>query len=163
MLLSGIIERAGGRTTYEFGYDNLFLPIGMSGISWESDPAGHTIGGWGIDATAREFAKFGHLYLNKGLWDGEQIVSEAWVDESVRPVSEEIDFYGYQWWLVRDSEGNTGSIVPDDVFYAQGLLNQNIFVIPGEDIVIVRTASDLLSNKWNRMEFLRLVMESIIH
>ena len=163
MLLSGIIERAAGRTAYEFGYDNLFLPIGMSGISWESDPAGHTIGGWGIDATVREFAKFGHLYLNKGLWDGEQIVSEAWVDESVRPVSEEIDFYGYQWWLVRDSEGNTGSIVPDDVFYAQGLLNQNIFIIPGEDIVIVRTASDLLSNKWNRMEFLRLVMESIIN
>ncbi|MGD9345824.1 MAG: serine hydrolase [Candidatus Aminicenantes bacterium] len=163
MLLSGIIERASGRTAYEFGYDNLFLPIGMSGISWESDPAGHTIGGWGIDATVREFAKFGHLYLNKGLWDGEQIVSGGWVDESVRPVSEDVDFYGYQWWLVPDSEGNSGSIVPDDVFYAQGLLNQNIFVIPGEDIVIVRTASDLLSNKWNRMEFLRLVMESINH
>lgn len=163
MLLSGIVERAAGRTAYEYGYDNLFLPIGMSGISWESDPAGHTIGGWGIDETVREFAKFGHLYLNKGWWDGEQIVSESWVDESVRRVSEEVDFYGYQWWLVPDSGGNSGSIVPDDVFYAQGLLNQNIFVIPGEDIVIVRTASDLLSNKWSRMEFLRLVMEAIIY
>jgi CubicO group peptidase (beta-lactamase class C family) len=163
MLLSGIIDRTTGRTAYEFGYDNLFLPIGMHGISWESDPAGHTIGGWGIDATVREFAKFGHLYLNKGWWDGEQIVSETWVEESVRPVSEEIDFYGYQWWLVPDSEGNSGSIVPDDVFYAQGLLNQNIFIIPGEDIVIVRTASDLLSEKWSRMEFLTLVMESILY
>jgi CubicO group peptidase (beta-lactamase class C family) len=163
MLLSGIIERATGRTAYEYAYDNLFLPIGMPGISWESDPAGHTIGGWGIDATIREFAKFGHLYLNKGWWDGEQIVSETWVDESVRPVSEEVDFYGYQWWLVPDSDENTGSIVPDDVFYAQGLLNQNIFIIPGEDIVIVRTASDLLSEKWSRMEFLRLVMEAILY
>ncbi len=163
MLLSGIIQRATGRTSYEFGYDNLFLPIGIPGIMWESDPAGHTIGGWGIDATVREFAKFGHLYLKKGQWDNQQVVSEEWVSESVRPVSETVDFYGYQWWLVPDNEGNTGSVVPDDVFYAQGLLNQNIFIIPGEDIVIVRTATDLLSNKWNRMEFLTLVMESILY
>jgi CubicO group peptidase (beta-lactamase class C family) len=162
MLLSGIIERVTGRTAYEFGYDNLFLPIGMPGISWENDPTGHTIGGWGIDATVREFAKFGHLYQKKGQWDGQQVVSEAWVDESVRPVSEEVDFYGYQWWLNPDSGGNPGLVVPDDVFYAQGLLNQNIFIIPGEDIVIVRTATDLLSEKWDRMEFLTLVMESIL-
>jgi CubicO group peptidase (beta-lactamase class C family) len=163
MLLSGIIERATGRTAYAFGYDNLFLTIGIPNISWESDPAGHTIGGWGIDATVREFAKFGHLYLNKGWWDGEQVVSEGWVDESVRPISEGVNFYGYQWWLKPDSGGNQGSIVPDDVFYAQGLLNQNIFIIPGEDIVIVRTATDLFSNKWNRWEFLKLVMESILY
>lgn len=163
MLLSGIIERAAGRTAYEFGYDNLFLPIGMPGINWESDPAGHTIGGWGIEATVREFAKFGHLYLKKGWWDGQQVVNETWVAESVRPVSEAVDFYGYQWWLVPDSGRNTGAVVPDDVFYAQGLLNQNIFVIPNEDIIIVRTAADLLSDKWDRMEFLTLVMESILY
>jgi CubicO group peptidase (beta-lactamase class C family) len=97
------------------------------------------------------------------LWDGDQIVSKAWVDESVLPISEEVDFYGYQWWLVPDNEGSSGSIVPDDVFYAQGLFNQNIFIIPGEDIIIVRTASDLLSEKWSRMEFLTLVMESILY
>jgi CubicO group peptidase (beta-lactamase class C family) len=163
MLLSGIIERATGRTAYAFGYDNLFLPIGIPDISWESDPAGHTIGGWGIDATVREFAKFGHLYLKKGRWDNQQVVSEAWVDESVLPVSEGVNFYGYQWWLNPDSGGNQGAVVPDDVFYAQGLLNQNIFIIPGEDIVIVRTATDLYSNKWNRWEFLKLVMESILY
>jgi CubicO group peptidase (beta-lactamase class C family) len=163
MLLSGIIERATGRTAYAFGYDNLFLPIGIPDIIWESDPAGHTIGGWGIDAKVREFAKFGYLYLKKGQWDNQQVVSEVWVDESVRPVSEGVNFYGYQWWLKPDSEGNQGSVVPDDVFYAQGFLNQNIFIIPGEDIVIVRTSTDLLSNKWNRWEFLQLVMESILY
>lgn len=163
MLLSGIIGRATGRTAFEFGYDNLFLTIGIPDISWESDPAGHTIGGWGIDATVREFAKFGHLYLNKGQWDNQQVVSEVWVDESVRPVSEGVNFYGYQWWLNPDSLGNQESVVPDDVYYAQGLLNQNIFIIPGEDIVIVRTATDLFSNKWNWRDFLTLVMESILY
>lgn len=163
MLLSGLIERASGRTAYAFGYDNLFLPIGIAGIHWESDPAGHTIGGWGIEATIRDYAKFGFLYQKKGRWQDRQIVSEAWVDESTQSSSGDLDFYGYQWWLLPSLGGHEASNVPEDTFYALGLFNQNIFVIPSEEIVIVRTAQEVLSTKWNALEFLKLVMDSVIN
>jgi CubicO group peptidase (beta-lactamase class C family) len=162
VLLSGLINRAIGRSAYDYGYENLFFPIGIPGISWESDPAGHTTGGWGIKATIREFAKFGYLYQNKGRWDDRQIVSEGWVTESVQPTSETVDYYGYQWWLRPGLGGDEQTNVPEDTFYALGLFNQNIFVIPSEEIVIVRTAQELLFTEWNALEFLTLVMDSIV-
>ncbi|MFC2166313.1 serine hydrolase domain-containing protein, partial [Acidobacteriota bacterium] len=163
MLLSGLIDRASGRTAYAFGYDNLFLPIGMPDIRWEGDPSGHTIGGWGIEATVRDYAKFGYLYQKKGRWDDRQIVSEAWVDESTQPISGETDHYGYQWWLLPALGGHEESDVPEDTFYALGLFNQNIFVIPSEEIVIVRTAEGVLSTNWSALEFLNLVMDSLVN
>ena len=162
MLLSGIIHSALGISAYEFGREYLFIPIGIPNIRWESDPVGHTIGGWGIDATVREFAKFGYLYSKGGLWENRQIIPEEWVRESVQPASENITGYGYQWWLLATFSGWEESIVPRDTFIAIGLFEQQIFVIPSKELVIVRTANDLGSSGWNELEFLTLVLESII-
>lgn len=162
MLLSGIIEKSANRTAYDFGLEHLFAPIGISGIEWRSDPVGHTIGGWGIQATVREFAKFGCLYLKKGKWEDRQIVPESWVVRSLQPVSPEVNFYGYQWWLLPALSGYADSSLPPKTFLAWGIFTQQIFVIPEEDLVIVRVANDPGSEEWDEVEFLELVLDTIL-
>ncbi|MCP4155186.1 MAG: serine hydrolase, partial [bacterium] len=87
ILLSGIIGAAAGKTAYAFALEHLFNHTGLSEVTWESDDAGLTVGAWGIRASLREFAKFGYLYLNYGLWEDRQVVPRAWVEDSLQPVA----------------------------------------------------------------------------
>ncbi len=163
MLLSGILERAVDRTAFQFAQENLLNHIGAAGITWNSDPAGHTIGGWGIRATVREYAKFGYLYLKKGEWEGGQVVPRQWVEESTRPVGHGTTGYGYQWWLAPVLSGFYGSIVPPGTFLAWGIFTQQVFVIPAKDIVIVRVGYDEnpYDDEWREVEFLTMVLEAV--
>lgn len=161
MLLSGLFTRALGISAYEFGQEYLFEPLGIPDIIWHTDSAGHTIGGWGIEATVREYAKFGYLYLKRGRWEEHQVISESWVNESWEPVSENIDFYGYQWWLLPVFAGHEDSIVPEDTRIAWGIYTQQIFIIPSEDLVIVRVADDPGSPEWDELEFLTRIVKSL--
>lgn len=162
MLLSGLFNRVLGIPAYQFGLENLFAPLGIPQIIWENDPAGQTIGGWGIEATVREYAKFGYLYSRGGEWEDRQIVPRSWVYQSVQPVSESVNNYGYLWWLRPSLGGYEGSLIPEDTFFALGLFTQQIFVIPSEDLVIVRMANDLILDDWNEADFLTLILESLI-
>jgi CubicO group peptidase (beta-lactamase class C family) len=162
MLLSGIIHSALGVSAYEFGREHLFIPIGIPDIRWESDPVGRTIGGWGIEATVRECAKFGYLYSQNGRWEARQIIPAEWVYDSLQPANPDVTFYGYQWWLLPAFSGWEDSIVPRDTHVAIGLFEQQIFVIPSQELVIVRTADDFGSSGWNELEFLTMVLESIL-
>jgi CubicO group peptidase (beta-lactamase class C family) len=162
MLLSGILQEASGQTAYQFAQASLLGPLGLSGISWESDSAGHTVGGWGIRATVREFAKLGYLYFQRGRWDDRQVVPEAWVAESLRPASSRIDFYGYQWWLAPVLAGQEASAVPSDTFLAWGIYTQQVFVIPSLRLVVARVADDPGSDAWDEVAFLTLIIDSIV-
>ena len=162
MLLSGLFNRVSGVSAYQFGLENLFIPIGIPNIVWQSDSAGQTIGGWGIEATVREYAKFGYLYSKGGEWEDRQVIPRGWVYQSVQPVSENVNYYGYQWWLRPSLGGYEGSLIPDDTFFAVGLFTQQIFVIPSEDLVIVRMANDLTSAEWNEVDFLAIILESLL-
>jgi CubicO group peptidase (beta-lactamase class C family) len=161
MLLSGLFTRVLSISAYEFGQEYLFGPLGIPHIFWHSDPEGHTIGGWGIEATIREYAKFGYLYSKKGRWEKRQVIPKSWIYESWEPVSESIDFYGYQWWLLPVFEGHEDSIIPEDTYIAWGLYTQQIFVIPSKDLVIVRMADDPGSSEWDELEFLTRIMKSL--
>jgi CubicO group peptidase (beta-lactamase class C family) len=161
MLLSGLFNRATGLSAFQFGLDYLFSHIGIPNIVWQSDPTGQTIGGWGIEATLREYAKFGYLYSKDGEWESRQIVPESWVYRSVQPVSENMTHYGFQWWLRPALGGYENTLIPNDLFYALGLFTQQIFVIPSKDLVIVRMADDLTSEEWNEVDFLTLILESL--
>lgn len=161
MLLSGILQIAAGTTSYQYALENLFEPLGITEVSWESDNAGHTVGGWGINATVRSYAKFGFLYLNYGEWEGRQIVPRSWVEQSLSPVTDNIDFYGFQWWLSPVFQGVQNSIIPEDLFLAWGIYTQQIFVIPSLDLVIVRVANDPDSEEWDEIQFLELIIASI--
>lgn len=163
MLLSGIIEKSTTMTAFDFAKIHLFAPLGLDEIIWLSDPSGHTITGWGIRGTGREFAKFGYLYLQNGLWEDVQVVQEGWIQESRQPVSENVTKYGYQWWLRSVLGEDIGPNIPDKILIAWGIYTQQIFVIPGKDLVIVRLGFDRDPNndEWKEAEFLSRVLDCL--
>ena len=164
ILLAGIVEAVSGMRAADYATEHLFGPLGITNISWEADPAGHTIGGWGIDATVRDFAKFGYLYLNRGQWDGEQIVSEEWVTQSTSSPWEGLDYYGYHWWLL-PAFGNYESYgIPEDTYFGVGIYVQRLYVVPEENLVVVRMGNDGPGSgeNWNTLTFLQLILDAIV-
>ncbi|GGK37102.1 MULTISPECIES: serine hydrolase domain-containing protein [Flavobacteriaceae] len=119
----------------DFWYTELIDKIGMSSMIVETDATGNYIGssyGW---ATARDWAKFGLLYLNEGNWNGEQILNKSWVNYSKTPTNTSNGEYGAQFWL---NAGGVYSNVPKDLFSCNGYQGQYVFIIPSKDLVIVR-------------------------
>lgn len=119
----------------DFWYSAVIDKIGMSSMIVEQDMTGTFVGssyGW---ATARDWSKFGLLYLNKGNWNGEQILDESWVKYTATPTNTSEGKYGAQFWL------NAGGKFPDaprDMFYCSGYQGQMVAIIPSKDMVIVR-------------------------
>ncbi|WP_029036665.1 serine hydrolase domain-containing protein [Salinimicrobium xinjiangense] len=136
-LLSGYIrDQFESQQEYlDFWYRELIDKIGMHSMTVEADLSGNYVGSSYSWATARDWAKFGLLYLNKGNWNGEQILTEDWVDYTVQPVEGSDGQYGAHFWL------NAGGIYPDvprDLFSANGFQGQHVFIIPSKDLVVVR-------------------------
>lgn len=124
--------------------DSLFGPIGMNPIV-EFDPAGTYYGSALIWATARDWARFGMLYLRDGVWNGRRVLPEGWVDFARTPGPDSnTDVYGAHWWLTPpNAEGRPmRSLITDpdlaDAFSAQGHEGQIIVVAPSKDLVLVR-------------------------
>lgn len=134
MLISGIIERATGRSAGAFAQEVLFGPIGMT-ADWWTDAVGHTLTYCCVDTTSRDFARFGVLFARGGEWNGRQVVSREWIEEATRPISD-VPFYALQWWTNVSGLVVNGAEVR--LFTARGLHNQNIYVFPEIDLVIVR-------------------------
>jgi hypothetical protein len=130
-LLSVIVQNTTGTRTLTFARKYLFGPLGITDIKWMVSPQNVDVG-WGeMWLRPRDMAKIGWLYLNKGKWDGKQIVPKKWVEASTRGHIDSTLFphYGYQWWV--------------DTFYymAVGYKGQFIYVIPGKDMVVVFTGA----------------------
>jgi len=158
-LLSGFIKNQ-FKTQQEyldFWYTELIDKIGMSSMIVETDASGNYIGssyGW---ATARDWAKFGLLYLNEGNWNGEQILNKSWVNYSKTPTNTSSGQYGAQFWL------NTEGVYPDvskDLFSCNGYQGQYVFIIPSKKLVVVRFG--LTENpEFNVNTFLNEIISSI--
>lgn len=136
-LLSVILQQAAGMTEFEFAKEHLFAPLGMDSVEWGADPQGISDGGNGIGMTTRDAAKFGQLFLNSGEWNGQQIISREWVEESTKVRVErsgQNGSYGYQWWMRPFGEGNY------DTYFAMGHGGHYIFVVPELELVTVITA-----------------------
>jgi hypothetical protein len=139
-LLSAILQEATGMTELDFARQNLFEPLGISEVFWQSDPQGYTHGWGDLYLKPRDAAKIGYLWLNKGVWDGQQIVSAAWVADSVTAHSSGgMDDYGYGWWVSEDS------------YYALGRGGQNVKVYPAYNAIVVTTASGFDYDQFNPM------------
>jgi CubicO group peptidase (beta-lactamase class C family) len=130
-ILSGIVTAATGVSTLRFAEENLFEPLGITRYAWSEDGAGTTIGGFDLQLSPRDMAKFGYLYLHGGEWDGKQIVSQQWVEKSTSTLTKPYATlgYGYQWWTTPSQ----------NMYSCRGLYNQMIYVLPDQDIVIVIT------------------------
>ena len=133
-ILSRIVrDVVGGRDAYEQLLANeLFGPLGMTSATARFDDAGTFIASSFVYATARDYARFGHLYLRDGVWNGRRVLPEGWVDHARRIRSRDDETgncYGAQWWVAGDEWGS---------FWANGYEGQSILVSPGCDLVVVR-------------------------
>ena len=124
-LLSAIIQETTGMSALAFAQEHLFGPLGVSDVIWPPGPQGNNRG-WGeLKLAPHDMAKLGYLFLNEGLWDGQQVVSAAWVKAATSGGS-----YGYQWWLK-----------PSGFYFATGVGGQEIWVLPARDMVVVMTGA----------------------
>jgi len=140
-ILSGILTKATGMSTYEFAQQYLFDPLDITVKRWDQDSLGYYFGFGYLWFSPRDMARFGQLYLDKGFLDGQQIIPAEWIEESTQEYSADASWfkkhfedigYGYQWWLAQ-----AGGY---DVHFALGHGGQIIANIPELDMVIVTTA-----------------------
>ena len=134
-VLSAIVTKRTGETLTEYLTPRLFGPLGITKYYWETCPKGITKGGWGLFLCAEDMAKLGQLYLQRGKWNGQQLVSEYWIEISTaRHLKTQNDTYGYgyQLWM----EQRPGS------FEYNGMLGQNVIIYPDMDTVLVTNAGN---------------------
>jgi CubicO group peptidase (beta-lactamase class C family) len=172
--LTGILASATGRSARDFARENLFVPIGIqvdrnivfqskeeqlsvmtkeNNLSgWVADPQGINTAGWGLFLTPMEMATIGQLYLNRGAWNGKQLVSAGWIDESTREHSRWIELgltYGYLWWVIDEKERS---------FAAMGDGGNIIYVNPAINLVIA-IASRFVPRPRDRINFIKDTLE----
>lgn len=136
-LLSAILTKATGKSTFEFAREYLGESLGFNLAPWPTDPQGIYFGGNDMEMTARQMLQFGELYLNGGQVKEKQILSEDWVMLSLKrhaiSTRERGRYYGYGWWLKK--------MAGYDVKYAWGYGGQYIILVPELNLVIVTTSS----------------------
>ena len=134
-ILSAIVTERTGQSLTEYLEPRLFDPLGITRYFWEICPKGITKGGWGLFLCTEDMAKLGQLYLQKGKWNGQQIIPEFWVEVSTAKHKASIEGtfgYGYQLWM----EARPGS------FEFNGMLGQNVIVYPDMNMVVVTNAGN---------------------
>ena len=138
-LTSVILEEAVGMGTVDFANQYLFNPLGLGEKTWWADNRGYNYGGVGLCVTPRDMIKFGRLYLNHGVYNGQQIIPVSWVNESTQThisTNNVVPYgssYGYYWWIANE-RGHY-------IFYATGYGGQFIFCVPDLNLVTVATCN----------------------
>jgi len=148
-LLSAILTRVSGASTWQFAQESLGKPLGFTLARWPQDPQGIYFGGNDMLLTPRQMLAFGELYIHRGRANGRQIIPAEWVYASflprVRSRRESDRFYGYGWWI-RELAGQQTS-------YAWGFGGQFIFVVPQLDLVVVTTSATTLEEERRNHRF----------
>lgn len=139
ILLSAILKSRTGVHADVYAARHLFPALGIEKWYWHRNFDGHTHTGGGLSLTARDMAKLGQLYLNKGKWAGVQVLPESWVEESLRmqvdltPPGQPPAGYGYLWWILAPDPRGAGKEL---VYAARGRFGQFIFIVPEHDMVV---------------------------
>ncbi len=136
-MCSAIIQKVTGKTTLDYLTPRLFEPLGIENPTWETCPMGINVGGWGLSVRTEDISKLGQLYLQKGNWEGKQLLSEAWVEEATsfqtsngsNPDSDWDQGYGYQFWRCRYN-----------AYRGDGAFGQYCIVFPEQDAVLAITS-----------------------
>ena len=156
-LLSGILRKElGSQQEYlDYWYRELIDKIGMNSMIIETDMAGHYVGSSYAWATARDWGKFGLLYAHKGNWNGTQIFAPEWVDYVAKPTPTSNGTYGAQFWL--NAQGKMKD-VPKNMLYADGYQGQRVYILPDQEIVIVRFG---LKGNYDENAFLKGILNAV--
>jgi CubicO group peptidase (beta-lactamase class C family) len=130
-LLSPILQKATGMTALDFAKEYLFGPLGITDVMWLTDPQGFNRGSEGIYLRPTDMARLGYLWQHGGMWEGEQIVPRAWLEQAVLPRLDagDGDAYGYGFWV----DPKSGD------FDAIGRGGQRISIVPAQDFLLVTT------------------------
>ena len=136
-MLSAIVQKATGQTVLDYLQPRLFEPLGIEQPTWETSPQGISTGGYGLSIRTEDIAKFGQLYLQKGKWQGKQLVPASWVEAATarqtsngsNPNSDWDQGYGYQFWRCRHG-----------AYRGDGAFGQYCIVLPEQDAVIAITS-----------------------
>jgi len=152
-MLSAAVQKATGQTVLDYLKPRLFDPLGIVQPTWEASPQGISAGGYGLSVRTEDIAKFGQLYLQKGKWNGRQLIPEAWVSAATArqtsngssPKSDWDQGYGYQFWRCRYG-----------AYRGDGAFGQYCIVLPEEDAVIaitsgVRDMQAVLNLVWEKL------------
>ncbi len=135
-MLSGILrDRMSEKEYFNFPYKYLFDKIGASSFIIETDASGNFVSSSYAWATARDWAKFGQFFLNEGLVDSTSLLPSGWIDFTTEVANDSKGEYGAHFWLPTKEEYPNS---PKDMYFADGFQGQRIFIIPSEDLVIVR-------------------------
>jgi CubicO group peptidase (beta-lactamase class C family) len=141
-MLSAIVQKVTGEKIVDYLKPRLFDPLSIEGMDWEVDPLGINSGGWGLRVKTEDMAKFGQLFLQKGKWNGKQILPAAWIEEATtkkidqnpdatqaeKDSNDWLQGYCYQMWRARNN-----------AFRADGAYGQYIIVMPDQDAVVAIT------------------------
>ena len=163
-LVSRIIRHTLGEDDYrQFPYRALFGPLGMRSTQFESDASGTFVGSSFLYAKARDWAKFGLLYCQDGVWLGERILPEGWVYYSTTPVATDRQ-YGAHFWLNIQQKNSTMDLdrpLPADAFHAMGYEGQCVSIVPSQQLVVVRLGLTRKSSAWRQDRFLNLIIDAL--
>ncbi len=136
-LLSPVLDKAAGEPIQDYARKRLFEPLGMRHTRLHLDSKNHAWTYADMETTARDFARLGMLMQNKGMWRNRRIVSEKWVGQSTEPSQNLNPGYGLLWWLPENLKG----------FAAKGYLDTNLYVIPEQQLIVVRMQSKPAADK----------------
>jgi CubicO group peptidase (beta-lactamase class C family) len=149
-LLAAVLNYALNGNLRQFAQKELFNPLGIGDVYWEIDPQGIPFGGANLFLSIQEMLKIGYLYLQNGFWDGQQLLPQQWVVESMSAKVHAKDHfdYGYAWWI-RDFDLDN-SLQPIRVVCACGWAGQRIYIIPEmESVIAIISKADLWANTEN--------------
>jgi len=157
-ILSGIMRTLIGndQSYHEFPYSEIFNKIGISSMIIETDAAGNFVGSSYGYASARDWARFGLLYYNDGVWKGDTILPKGWVSYTTTPAAASKGEYGAQFWLNKSKKLPDA---PEDLFSCNGHRGQRVFIIPSRNLVVVRLGFS--EEGFNHNEFLKGILAAI--
>jgi CubicO group peptidase (beta-lactamase class C family) len=141
----------------------LFEPLRMSSAVLETDAAGTFVGSSLMYATARDWARFGMLYLQDGVWNGQRILPAGWVEYTRMPAPADASRrYGAHFWLdVPDGYRASAAPLPADAFHAAGHQGQFVTIVPSRNVVIVRLGGTRHHDAWDQTAFVRDVLAAL--
>jgi CubicO group peptidase (beta-lactamase class C family) len=146
-ILAKIIQNASGQRFEEFLAENIFSIIGVTSFSMGQDPSGNPDGGRGASISFLDWAKFGYLMLNEGIWNDRRVIDPNFVIESSSLQSSVSPTFnlGYGWWLFGDNFDNFLPISKDGMYYITGDIGQHMYIIPSQKMLVLINAENFFS------------------
>jgi CubicO group peptidase (beta-lactamase class C family) len=160
-LLSGLIRKAihNDQEYHGYAYSRLFHRIGMLNTVVETDASGLFVASSYSYGSTRDWARFGMLFLNRGIFEGDTVLRPEWVEYMKAPAPASDGYYAATFWLKESNPENELVDVPEDVFFADGFLGQRIYMIPSKNLVVVRLGYSMKNFSMN--DFLRDIIATL--